>query len=154
MFARKTLRAVAAGLACSPGGRPRRRWWRGVGPASASEPPLERAERLGRVAAERGFDWPSAAGPRDKITEELRELDAAIASGDHAAITHELGDVLLSITNLARHLPVPNASACLHQANERFASRFAYVESRLLEVPEASSEQLEQWWEQAKQEER
>jgi MazG family protein len=67
-------------------------------------PALLRAFRLGEKAARAGFDWPDREGPRAKVTEELAELDAAIASRDDTAIAAELGDLLFSLCNLARHL--------------------------------------------------
>src|SRR5690606_13819634 len=72
----------------------------------AGLPALTRAVKLGRRAARVGFDWPDARGPREKIDEELRELDEAIAGGDRDRIGAELGDVLFAVANLARHLDV------------------------------------------------
>src|SRR5688500_3274173 len=65
-------------------------------------PALTRARKLGGRAAQAGFDWPDAAGPRAKVDEELAELDAARNSSDPAAREAELGDLLFSVVNLAR----------------------------------------------------
>jgi len=116
-------------------------------------PALTRAVKLGKRAARIGFDWPDAQGPRDKIAEELAELDHAIAQGDDQAIEAEFGDVLLALTSLARHLQL-DPEAALRAANERFARRFRAVEVQARAIPGADLETLEQAWQQAKQRER
>lgn len=117
-------------------------------------PALLRAEKVGARAAAVGFDWPDASGPRAKIDEELAELDQAIADREPERIAHELGDVLLSVANLGRHLPGEGAEAALRRANQRFERRFAGVEERVaaagLEPGQASPELLERFWAQAK----
>jgi MazG family protein len=92
-----------------------------------SAPALVRAFRAGEKAAGVGFDWPDAAGPRDKITEELAELDQACAGGDRAAMTRELGDLLFATVNLARKLGL-DAESALRECTARFARRFASME--------------------------
>ena len=59
-------------------------------------PALLRASRVGEKAAHLGLDWPDLKGPREKLDEELAELDEAVRSGDAQAIESELGDVLFS----------------------------------------------------------
>jgi ATP diphosphatase len=118
-------------------------------------PALTRARKLGARAAQAGFDWPSAAGPRAKVSEELAELDASLESGDAAAREAELGDLLFSIVNLARHLDLDPESA-LRRANERFARRYRHVERELdrlgQPVTGASPELLDRLWVAAKAE--
>jgi MazG family protein len=92
-----------------------------------SAPALIRASRAGEKAGAVGFDWPDAAGPRDKVDEELAELDAARASGDRDQMTRELGDVLFALVNLARKLGL-DAENALRGATERFSRRFAHME--------------------------
>jgi MazG family protein len=116
-------------------------------------PALARAERLTEKASRIGFDWPDASGARAKVNEELRELDEAIASGDRAAIEHELGDMLLAIVNLARKLALPPEDA-LRGAVGRFIERFTHVE-RGLELAgvahgQATLEQMDELWNEAK----
>lgn len=96
----------------------------------AAMPALLRALRIGEKAARVGFDWPDRQGPRQKVDEELAELDAAIASGDAAATTSELGDVLFSLANLARHLGAEPETA-LRATIDRFQQRFRWVEREL-----------------------
>jgi len=95
-------------------------------------PSLERARRLSERAARVGFDWPDRHGSRDKVSEELEELDAAIASGSQEASEQELGDVLFALVNLARHLGL-DSEAALRRTADKFASRFAHVEARVRE---------------------
>ena len=118
-------------------------------------PALTRARKLGSRAAQAGFDWPDAAGPRAKIDEELAELDAARLSSDPKAREAELGDLLFSVVNLARHLDVDPESA-LRRANERFARRFRHVErelDRLGHAPASATPQLlDRLWASAKSE--
>jgi ATP diphosphatase len=88
-------------------------------------PALKRAEKLQRRAARIGFDWPDADGPRAKIREEMDELDAAASPEEREA---ELGDLLFSVVNLARHLGI-DPEAALRQASRRFERRFRHVEN-------------------------
>jgi len=93
-----------------------------------SLPALLKAHRQGEKAAAIGFDWPNTDGVFEKINEELDELKEAMRSGEAAAIEHEMGDVLLSLASLARHLNTP-PEASLRKANDRFARRFARLET-------------------------
>jgi nucleoside triphosphate diphosphatase len=118
-------------------------------------PALTRARKLGARAAQAGFDWPDAAGPRAKVDEELAELDAARNSSDPAAREAELGDLLFSVVNLARHFEVDPESA-LRRANERFARRYRHVERELDRLGQrpgsATPELLDRLWASAKSE--
>jgi ATP diphosphatase len=90
-------------------------------------PALTRAAKLGKRAGHAGFDWPDAASLRPKVDEELAELAAAIASGDAAAQGEELGDLLFTVVNWARHLKL-DPEAALRSANAKFEQRFAAME--------------------------
>ncbi|RMD47466.1 MAG: nucleoside triphosphate pyrophosphohydrolase [Alphaproteobacteria bacterium] len=116
-------------------------------------PALTRALKLQRRAARVGFDWPDRAGVRAKLDEELAELDAAIAGGDAGRIGEEIGDVLFSVVNLARHLGVDPEEA-LRAANRRFTARFEALERALAaegrRPDEVGLEELERRWQAAK----
>jgi ATP diphosphatase len=116
-------------------------------------PALARAAKLGRRARRVGFDWPHAAGVRAKIDEELAEIDAALAAADHAQITDELGDLLFTIANWARHLEV-DAEDALRRAALKFEQRFECMEALAARDGHAlaglDSAQWERLWGQAK----
>jgi ATP diphosphatase len=116
-------------------------------------PGLQRAERLTEKASRIGFDWPDLKGVREKLDEELRELDEAIASKDRDAIEHELGDVLFSMANLARFLNTP-AEDAVRGANRRFTERFHHMEERLdaqgRKFDKVPLDELNRLWEEAK----
>ena len=116
-------------------------------------PSLSRAQKLQKRAARIGFDWPDADGVWAKVEEELTELREAISSDSKADIEAELGDVLISVVNLARHLGV-DAETAARGANSRFESRFRLMEQAALEVgaelQDETLEQLETRWQSAK----
>ncbi len=94
----------------------------------AALPALARAQQLGDKARQLGFDWPDMAGVLTKLREEQAELEAAVAAGNRAAAARELGDVLLTLTSVARHLDVP-AEMALRDAADRFVARARRVEA-------------------------
>ena len=116
-------------------------------------PAIERAGKLQKRAASVGFDWPDVSGVTAKLAEESAELQAAIASDDQNQQTHELGDLLFTCVNLARHLKIDPEGA-LRQANQRFETRFRYVEksaaSHGARLSDCDPEQLDLWWNEAK----
>ncbi len=127
-----------------------------------SLPALDRAHRSSEKAARVGFDWPDAGGSRDKVTEELEELDEAIVTEDADQIEHELGDVLFALVNLARHHGIDPETA-LRRTADKFATRFAHVERKVRErhgdwprdakgkpTSGLSLGELDEYWEQAK----
>jgi MazG family protein len=119
-------------------------------------PALSRARKLGRRAADAGFDWPDASGPRAKIDEELAELDQVMDEGGNAArLEAELGDLLFSVVNLARHLDIDPETA-LRRANGRFERRYAHLENALatrgIDAATAGPELLDRLWVAAKAE--
>jgi MazG family protein len=117
-------------------------------------PALVRSEKLQRRAAEVGFDWDAIEGVFDKVREELDECRDTL--GEHADPTervHEIGDLLFSCVNLARHMGV-DAEQALRAANHRFEHRFGQVETGLRDQGKAPGlderEEMERLWEQAK----
>jgi ATP diphosphatase len=120
-----------------------------------SLPALMRAEKLQRRAARLGFDWRDTAGVMDKLREEIGELEAELASGEsQAALQEELGDLLFTCVNLARHLGA-DAEQTLRDANGKFERRFRAMETMLAmegnQMQETDMENLDQLWERAKQ---
>ena len=92
-------------------------------------PALTRAVKLQRRAARSGFDWPDSAGVLDKVAEELEELRDAVRADDRSGIEDELGDLLFSVVNLARHVGA-DPETCARAANRKFERRFRELERR------------------------
>ncbi|MBU1429471.1 nucleoside triphosphate pyrophosphohydrolase [Myxococcota bacterium] len=116
-------------------------------------PALSRAARIGDKAASVGFDWPDIEGVVDKAHEELAELAEARATGDAAAIEDELGDVLFSLVNLARHLKVDPEGA-LRRSTAKFERRFREMERALRATGGLEGldiEAMERAWQAAKE---
>jgi ATP diphosphatase len=118
-----------------------------------SLPALARAAKLGRRAARVGFDWPDASGVRAKIEEELAELDRAAAAGVAADMTEELGDLLFTVANWARHRALDPEQA-LRAACLKFEQRFAHMEREAqrdgVQLEGLSPAQWDQYWRNAK----
>ena len=120
---------------------------------SKSLPSLLRAHRIGQETAAIGFDWPDHRGVMEKVQEEISELNEAISEGNATSIRHELGDVLMALSSLGRHLKTP-AEDALRTANDRFLRRFSMMKEiasgQQVELHTLSSEKLESLWQQAK----
>jgi len=124
----------------------------------AGLPALTRALKLQNRAARVGFDWTDARDILDKIEEEVRELRHEMDSGSAPdRVADELGDLLFALVNLARRLKVEPESA-LRGTNAKFERRFHHIEALLSEQgrtpKEATLEEMEAFWQQAKREER
>lgn len=89
-------------------------------------PALLRAEKLQKRAARTGFDWPDAADAREKILEELAEVDTAESEAHRA---EEVGDLLFAVVNYARKLGI-EPEAALRAGNSKFERRFKAMEER------------------------
>ena len=94
-------------------------------------PALMRAQKVGKKAA--CFDFGSAEEVYAKLDEEIAEVKAAAASGDQDAVAEELGDLLLTVTSLARKLGVKSEEALFHATN-KFIDRFEKVENAVIEA--------------------
>jgi ATP diphosphatase len=94
---------------------------------SLSLPGLMRACKLGKRASGAGFDWPDEEGVRAKILEELAEIEEAGNDGRPDHVAEEIGDLLFTVANLARHLGVDPEDS-LRAANRKFTVRFREME--------------------------
>jgi len=116
-------------------------------------PALPRAQKLQKRAARVGFDWPATAPVLLKLEEEISELRQAMAQNDETGMAAEMGDILFTCVNLARHLKL-DAETSLRQSSSKFEKRF----SRMERLAEASGRELaalddadlDELWEQAK----
>ncbi len=118
---------------------------------AASLPALLAAYKLTRKAAGVGFDWPGPEAVLEKVEEEIEEIRTDL--GDRERAGAEVGDLLFTVANLARHLGV-DPEAALAQANRKFRRRFAAVEAQLAAggrpLGEATLAELDAAWEAAK----
>jgi MazG family protein len=118
-------------------------------------PALVRAAKLGRRAAQVGFDWPDVAGVMEKVREEINELQQAVAAGESEHVREEVGDLLFSVAQLARHLDIDPEGA-LRDAGGKFERRFRRIEASLAEegrtAADAGMAELEALWARAKRE--
>ncbi len=119
----------------------------------AALPALQQAHTYGERVARVGFDWPAVEGVVAKVEEEMAELEAAATRERQEA---ELGDLLFAVANWARWLDVDPETA-LRKANARFARRFGHLErearERGLDIADLSIEELEAFWQAAKESE-
>lgn len=119
----------------------------------ANLPALGRAAKLQKRAARDGFDWADFEGVLEKLHEEISELQLACNNSQPQAIEEELGDVLFSCVNLARHLDV-NPEMALRGANNKFEQRYRYIETKLsgrgISASDATMEQMDLLWDEAK----
>jgi MazG family protein len=116
-------------------------------------PALKRAQKLGKRASSVNFDWPDRQGVREKIQEELDELEEAVGTRIKKDIEAELGDLLFAVVNLARHLDIDPENA-LTVANHKFERRFRDMERAISAagevLPGQSLETLDKEWRAAK----
>lgn len=120
-------------------------------------PALSRAAKLQKRAAQVGFDWPAALPVVDKVREELDEILEAMVDNDAGGIAEEVGDLLFSVVNLARHLKVDPETA-LRSANSKFDRRFRFIEQALRHlqrpIEACSLEEMDALWGEAKRQEK
>ena len=117
-------------------------------------PALNRALKLQKRAANVGFDWSDIKPVIEKINEEVIELEVEIKRGDKVRMADELGDLLFSCVNLARHLKL-DPETSLRGANEKFKRRFESMEllAGKTKIEDHSADQLELLWGKVKRSE-
>ena len=118
-----------------------------------SLPALARAQKVAKRAARAGMDFRTAEDAFSCVASEREELAEAIASGDKARMEDELGDLLFSCVNTARHLGI-DAEEALSRATAKFTKRFSDTEELVSadgkNMPELPIEELDVYWNQAK----
>jgi MazG family protein len=116
-------------------------------------PALLKALRISSKAARVGFDWPDLKGLLEKCEEEMGELREALRSRKRPAIQEEIGDLLFTIANVARHAGL-DPEIALQDANRKFVDRFRYIEDRLrkegLETAPQNRDRMDALWQESK----
>jgi len=112
-------------------------------------PALARAQKIQEKAARIGFDWTDAAGPLDKIREELSE----VVTTPDSQLEEELGDLLFAVVNFARKKKL-DAEQALNRATTKFVNRFQTMErlakERGQDLFSSNLEQMDELWEEIK----
>lgn len=119
-------------------------------------PALMRAYRISERAARTGFDWHNLPEVMEKVEEEWKEFKAAAGNGrgeDPQAVALELGDILFTLTNVARFARI-HPETSLSAAVRKFEDRFRYMEKQLEEngrtIESLTREDMDRHWEAAK----
>jgi ATP diphosphatase len=124
-----------------------------LGSVQRSFPALTEALKLQERAAKVGFDWSAPEPILDKIEEEIGELRVALAEGDQAKVSDELGDLIFAVVNIGRHVKADPEDS-LRGTNTKFRRRFSHIEAVLDAEGEtleaASLERMEEIWQAAK----
>ena len=114
-------------------------------------PALMRAQKVGKKAS--FFDFATVEDVYAKLNEEIAEVKDAAESGDKDAVMEEMGDLLLTVTSLARKLGVDSEQA-LFNATNKFLDRFEKVENAVLAqgktVENMSMTELDEVWDTIK----
>ena len=116
-------------------------------------PGLLRAQKLQKKAAKQGFDWDKIDDVFDKLDEEVAEFKEAVLSGKETDMTSELGDIIFVLVNIAKFKKI-DAEEALRATNNKFIKRFQYIEAEVTKrgktLKETSLEELEKYWQEAK----
>ena len=123
---------------------------------SPALPALARAQKIGDKTKRLRFDWSTPQEVMAKVDEEILEVKEELAKGVAStpeALEHEIGDVLFSVAQLARHLDL-DAEQCLRSGNRRFETRFFKMREQIAASGRAyetlSTQELEQAWQNVK----
>lgn len=118
-----------------------------------SLPALMRAQKIGKRAMRAGMDFKDAWDTVECTAQELEELKEAVNKGDADNIKEEIGDLLFSCVNIARHLGV-DAEEALTESTEKFVSRFEKVENLLrlkgIDMKSLGIDELDAYWHEVK----
>ena len=116
-------------------------------------PALMRAQKVGKRAMRAGMDFRCLEDAMACIDAEKAELIRAVENDDKANIEEELGDLLFSCVNAARHLGI-DAEQALRASTEKFIKRFSVTEELVrnesLDMKELPIEELDKYWDKAK----
>lgn len=116
-------------------------------------PALMRSQKIGEKTHKLNFDWQNSDEVWKKVEEEILELKEALNEKNHQNSVEELGDLLFSLAQLARHLNT-DCEQALRKANQKFEKRFYSMKQQIemdqLQLLDLSAEQMETYWQKAK----
>ena len=116
-------------------------------------PPILKSMRIQQKASNVGFNWSNKIESKEKVNEELNELDNEISSGNLEKINNEFGDVLFSLINYARFIKV-NPESALERTNKKFLQRFQFIEVQAKKqdrsIEDLTLSEMESFWQEAK----
>ena len=119
-------------------------------------PSVIKAERIQEKASNVGFDWHNREDVWPKVKEEIAEFEAEVANMDRDKATREFGDIMFALINAARLYHITPDTA-LELTNQKFISRFNYVEKRTKEqgreLKDLTLEEMDRFWEESKKKE-
>ena len=125
-----------------------------LGGVPVSLPAMVKAFRIGEKAAATGFDWEKKEDVWDKVKEELMEVDTEIKADNKSNLEAEMGDLFFALINACRLYGI-DPEAALERTNKKFIHRFNHMESRAEQsgksLHELSLNQMEEYWQEAKQ---
>jgi MazG family protein len=115
--------------------------------------PMRRAEKMQRLAAGSGFDWPAASGILQKIREEVAEVEEHLPSAPSPEFAEEIGDLFFAVINLSRFFHV-DGEAALAAANAKFGARYATMQGLARRDgrvwKDMTPDEMDRYWEEAK----
>ena len=116
-------------------------------------PSVIKAERIQEKASNVGFDWHNREDVWPKVKEEIAEFEAEVANMDRDKATREFGDIMFALINAARLYHITPDTA-LELTNQKFISRFNYVEQRAKEegheLKDLTLEEMDRFWDESK----
>lgn len=128
-----------------------------LGGVPVSLPAMVKAFRVGEKAAAVGFDWQRREDVWSKVKEELMEVDVELQAKDKERLTDEMGDLFFALINACRLYGIDPEGA-LERTNKKFIRRFNHIEQRAEEqgrgLSDMSLEEMDNYWNEAKQTER
>ncbi len=116
-------------------------------------PALQRAHRLQEKAAKAGFDWEKKEDVWKKVIEEIEEMHVSEKKENREELENEVGDVFFALVNYSRFLGI-NPENALRKTNEKFISRFNYIEGKINEsgrkINDSNLDEMDKYWEESK----
>lgn len=119
----------------------------------ARMPALAHAKRIAEQASSVGFDWNDPLKALEKVEEEIEELKEEFRTGNQEKVVEEIGDILFAVANVAR-LAKSNPEFALKNTNQKFVTRFRYIEEQLKaqgkDINKTGLDEMEALWQESK----